>query len=72
MYECIEHAAEAIFNSRYRFIMLLRWNVILYIFDNLHVVSSLLDQCSKNEHMQNFLMHMWKLKKSNTYVQTSP
>jgi len=30
----------------------------------LHVVSSLLDQCSKNEHMQNFLIHMWKLKKS--------
>src|SRR6218665_636874 len=54
------------------FITLLRWNVILYIFDNLHVVSSLLDQCSKNEHMQNFLMHMGKLKKSNTYVQTSP
>ena len=57
MYECIEHAAEAIFDSRYHFITLLRWNVILYIFDNLHV-SSLLDQCSKNEHMKNFLMHM--------------
>src|SRR6218665_1136178 len=54
------------------FIALLRWNVILHIFDNLHVVSSLLDQCSKNEHMQNFLMHMLKLKKSNTYVQASP
>ena len=59
MYECIEHAAETIFNSQITiFITLLRWNVILYIFDNLHVVSSLLDQCSKNEHMQNVLMHM--------------
>ena len=36
------------------FITLLRWNVILYIFDNLHVVSSLLDQGSKNEHNAKF------------------
>src|SRR6218665_1386010 len=58
--------AVTIFNT------LLRWNAILYILDNLHVVSSLLDQCSKNEHMQNVLMHMRKLRKFNTYVQTSP
>ena len=57
MYECIEHAAEAIFNSRYHFYSLLRWkecNFVHFRLFRLHVVSSLLDQCSKNEHYAKF------------------